>query len=533
MDDKKIELIFYNANGKFATDFLEAAQNVSVPAGYSLKVSPVSGEEKYFAYNSAMKNSDAKYKIYLDENSIITEKNFLNDVLKIFESDKNIGMIGCSGAIQLSTHGICFSSAQRCGKVQIGTNKNIKDWGTIDGDYCEVEVVDDFFIATQYDIPFKEEFENFGATAQCVEFKRAGYKNVVIRQAEPFIWYRINNISLNEKSRRKFLEEYSKDIFPLVSIIIPTFNRPKFFQEALESVLNQTYRNFEIIISDDSTNDETEKLIQPYLKKYSCIKYFRNKGFTANDNWNFLRKYNNPNAEYVNWLLDDDLFYPAKLERMVEVYRNNPDVSLVTSSKNFINANSQVTGSNKNFAKGNMKINGEEAGRLLFSLDNYIGEPSIVLIRKKFLRDNDLCWNEDETGFFGLVDVSTWCQLLTQGNLFYISDVLSGFRTHSGQASYWQYTSALFAVSYIKLFKTALDKKVFFHTEEQKRSANLFLLNYAVSTLRKAHNQKYFSEEIKSLDKYLEALSHSLNNNYEFELPEVKYSMQDENNKIN
>ena len=109
------------------------------------------------------------------------------------------------------------------------------------------------------------------------------------------------------------MDEYSKDIFPLVTVIIPTFNRPKYFEMALCSVLAQTYKNIEVVVRDNSTNDDTEKLIQEYLKADSRIKYFRHKNFNADDNWNWARHYNNPKAEYVNWLMDDDLFYPEKI----------------------------------------------------------------------------------------------------------------------------------------------------------------------------------------------------------------------------
>ncbi len=348
--------------------------------------------------------------------------------------------------------------------------------------------------------------------------------------------FKSNDIKLDDPDRKNFLQEYSKDIFPLVSVIIPTFNRTKFFKEALESVLNQTYRNFEIVVSNDGSNDETENLIQPYLEKYTCIKYFRNKGFTSHDNWNFLRAYNNPDAEYVNWLMDDDLFYPRKFEVMVEIYRNNPDVSLVTSSKSFINAEGFVGGSTQKFNDGkNLKLSGDEAAKLLFSANNYIGEPTTVSIRKKFLRDNDLNWNEDEKGFFSLVDVSTWLQLLTKGNLFRSADVLSAQRLHEGQGSHWANTGILWSVNYIKLFKTALDKKVFFHTYEEKYSAVLFLIKSSYGNLVDAYNKKKHPAEIETLEKYLAILTQYLANgcdNME-PLPEIKYSEQDDFHKMN
>ena len=463
-----------------------------------------------------MRASDAKYKIYLDERAVVTNRNFIVELLKVFGGDGKIGAVGTSGAIELSTHGVSLNSAKRAAK-------NFSR---------EVEVLDGFFFATQYDLPWREDlFDDnfFGGEVQCVEFKRAGYKLFVVGD---WIAYDAANFTLDEASRQKFLAEYSADLFPLVSVIIPTFNRPKYFREALESVLNQTYRNLEVVISDDSTNDETETLIQDYLARDKRIKYFRNKGFTSHDNWSFLRAYNNPAAEYVNWLMDDDLFYPTKLEKMVEVYRNNPDVSLVTSAKNHIDADGKITGNTQNAFGQDVKIPGNEAGRLLFLWDNYIGEPTTVLIRKKFLRDNDLCWNEDETGFFSLVDVSTWLQLLSQGNMIRMIDVLSAFRGHEGQASKWKFTGALFAVSYPKLFKTALDKKVFFHNEQQLRAAVLFLLGYLVRILNNALSKNYQGKEVETVEKTLVALAQSLTNGYKLELPPVEYSEQDKFNKL-
>ncbi len=63
---------------------------------------------------------------------------------------------------------------------------------------------------------------------------------------------------------------------PLVSILIPMYNRPQYFQMAWQSAINQTYKHFEIVIADDSTNDETMTMIQPYLSQYPFIRYYKN-----------------------------------------------------------------------------------------------------------------------------------------------------------------------------------------------------------------------------------------------------------------
>ena len=517
MDDKKIVAIIHLTDENSTKDAMLALQKLKVPQGFEFDILPVEGEKKYAAYNFAMKNSDAKYKIYLDEKVIVRQENLLTELIKTFKADKEIGLIGCSGAIQLSTHGICFNSVKRCGKLQMGANKNVAEWSAIDKDYCEVEAVDGWFMATQYDIPFKEEYETLADTAQCMEFRRQNYKIVVVKQKKPWIWYKSNVWHITEENLKKFLAECSQYIFPLVSVIIPTFNRPHYFRLALESVLNQTYKNFEIVVSDDGTTDETEKLIQPYLEKYPCIKYFRNKGFTADDNYNFLRKYNNPNAEYVNWLMDDDLFYPSKFEKMIEVYRNNPDVSLVDSFRDFIDGNGKIIGRSRQLLNNSGTISGAEAGKLLLIADNYIGEPTTVLIRKKFLRDNDLCWSEKHTGFYPLVDVSTWLQILTQGDMFWINEPLSAFRQHESQGTHWDDMGPRTIIAWADILKMALDKKVFLKDEHDIRKAFLHWFRIFAYKMEIAEDSNYRGGAVSELEKVAIEMAKAFHNGYKIE----------------
>ena len=531
MNRKKIAFIIYKTNENLCSQLIDSIQKLDVPQGYDVDILPVTGDEKYFVYDSTMKKSDARYKIYVDENVLFTYKNILQDVLNIFKSDRKIGVIGVSGAIQFSTHGICLESTQRCGKLFIGDNQNLTAWGDVTEDCKEVAAVDGWFMATQYDVDWQCDLfvgTSFGDSAQCLEFQRKGYKVVVANQKETWIWYKTTKMTLENPARTAFLDEYSKDIFPLVSVIIPTYNRPEYFKLALESALNQTYRNIEVIVSDNSTNDDTENLIQDYLARDKRIKYFHHKNFTANDNWNFARKYNNPKAEYVNWLMDDDLFYPRKLEVMVEIYRNNPDVSLVTSVRDVIDADGKLH--NQRMPQPErldktMKISGDEAGRLMFHTgQNYIGEPTTVLIRKKFLRDNDLCWTDEEDGFYSLVDISTWCQLLTQGNMVWLNDKpLSAFRRHDKQATNWAGNGAIFEISWARIFKTAWDKHVFIHDEHELRFSLINWLYSASMRLINAFKANYYAEELVTLEKTMSAVAESLHNGYKIVLPPRNY----------
>ena len=517
MNEQKIEFIIHATAEAASTELLKSLGQVFVPKKFFSEVKVIRGGSKYSAYNAAMQSSDAKYKIYLDERAVITNKNFLFELLKIFDGDKKIGVVGTSGAIELSTHGISLYSIKRAAKNYI----------------CEAQVVDGFFFATQYDLPWRDDLfkdNYFGGQAQCVEFCRAGYKVFI---GGDWISFDTGTLTFDESSRNNFLREYSADLFPLVSIIIPTFNRPKWFKEALDSALHQTYRNIEIVISDNSTNDDTEKLIQSYLED-APIKYFRHKNFNAHDNWNFARDYNNPAAEYVNWLMDDDLFYPTKIEKMIEVYRNNPDVSLVTSKRHYINTEGQITGEAPVPFKNSGKMAGEAVGNFLFkTFMNFIGEPTTVLIRKKFLRNSDLCWHDDERGFFNLVDMSTWFQLLSKGDMFFLDEPLSCCRHHSGIASLYSYTHSLVAVQWAKMIKSAWERKIFLRSKEDVRVSILrWFAELGVKRLEISLANKYHGKEVETLEKYFVAMAEALSNDYKIKLPPVEYSEQDNVRKM-
>ncbi len=107
---------------------------------------------------------------------------------------------------------------------------------------------------------------------------------------------------------------------PLVSILIPTYNRPYYLKLALDSALAQTYSNIEIIIGDDSTNAETETLLrQHYLPNYNNIIYIRNQS-TLGQFHNDLMLLEYARGNYINFLMDDDLFHPHKIQRMMHYF---------------------------------------------------------------------------------------------------------------------------------------------------------------------------------------------------------------------
>lgn len=127
---------------------------------------------------------------------------------------------------------------------------------------------------------------------------------------------------------------------PLVSILIPTYNRPTYFKQALLSAALQTYPNIEIVICDDSTNDDTKQIALQYIEKFPCkIKYYQNQtniGLRSN----FQLAFQRATGEYINYLMDDDLFHHHKIERMMKYFLSNHinSIKLVTSYRQPIDA---------------------------------------------------------------------------------------------------------------------------------------------------------------------------------------------------
>lgn len=110
---------------------------------------------------------------------------------------------------------------------------------------------------------------------------------------------------------------------PLVSIIIPTYNRANLIGETLDSILSQTYQHWECIIVDDGSTDNTEEIIGEYLKRDSRFQYHhrpndRLKGGNAARNYGFeVCK-----GEYVNWFDSDDLMFANKIEIKMSLILN-------------------------------------------------------------------------------------------------------------------------------------------------------------------------------------------------------------------
>jgi glycosyltransferase involved in cell wall biosynthesis len=208
---------------------------------------------------------------------------------------------------------------------------------------------------------------------------------------------------------------------PLVSIIIPTYNRAHLIGETLDSVLMQTYTNWECIIIDDGSTDNTDKVVQKYLAKDSRFLYYhrpknRIKGGNACRNYGFeLSK-----GEIVKWFDSDDLMLDIHLEKVLN--------ELLTRSVDFVISDSENFENGKNISRKPFKFDKSkfEINALNFAQQKIGWITDDFTVRKQkvlSIQFNEKLKGGQEYNFFVKF-------LLQNQNGFYIDEVLTLARIH-------------------------------------------------------------------------------------------------------
>lgn len=123
---------------------------------------------------------------------------------------------------------------------------------------------------------------------------------------------------------------------PLVSIILPTFNGEEYISKSIQSIINQTYTNWELIIVNDCSTDNTKNIINKFSMQDSRIRILNNvKNIKLPESLNLGFK--EANGEYYTWTSDDNEYYPQAIEKMVEFLNKNEDFGMVYAICHLLN----------------------------------------------------------------------------------------------------------------------------------------------------------------------------------------------------
>ena len=210
---------------------------------------------------------------------------------------------------------------------------------------------------------------------------------------------------------------------PTVSVIIPTYNRAHLIGKAIKSVLNQTYQDFEIIVVDDGSTDNTGEIVKSFDNfKIRYISNSNNRGASAARNTGIRAS----QGEYIALLDSDDEWLPEKLDKQIKVLQNkSPEVGVAYSDVLYIDKN----GKNMNRKLSNPGKEGYIYEDLLG--ENYVGTPSALLIKKE-------CFNR--VGLFDDLlnaqdDWDMWIRIAKYYRFAFIKVPLVKYRLHSNRIS--------------------------------------------------------------------------------------------------
>jgi glycosyltransferase involved in cell wall biosynthesis len=258
---------------------------------------------------------------------------------------------------------------------------------------------------------------------------------------------------------------YSK---PLISIIIPVYNREKLLAFTLNSIIQQSFVDWECIVVDDQSTDGTFLVMQHYQSLDSRIKIFRRpfelrKGANSCRNYGFLQT----NGAYIKWFDSDDLMLTMHLEIAYNALVENNLDFVVTDTENFDHDTQKLLGKPYNFDRDKAIITAENyaLGVIGWITDDFLGRREII----KNVKFNEYITDGDEYNFFIKL-----FQKPFQG--IFINDILTHRRIHNGSITLQnlEFKKKYDVVITILKFQTAQDLVIY----KDKKLIRWFLAGY-------------------------------------------------------
>ncbi len=212
---------------------------------------------------------------------------------------------------------------------------------------------------------------------------------------------------------------------PTVSIGLAVYNGEKYLEQAIESILAQTFTDFELILSDNASTDRTEEICRKYAAQDSRIRYHRNEkniGGANNENQTFQLS----RAPYFRLAADDDYLAPEWLAKAVEVLVQQPDVVLAYSRAYRVDAEGHQIGTLNRL----LGISDKPSARFrnLYTWEHNC-EPTYGLVRAEVMRKTDLQRNYTDS------DRTFLCELSLYGKFYQIPEFLFSKRYHAGMST--------------------------------------------------------------------------------------------------
>ncbi len=287
----------------------------------------------------------------------------------------------------------------------------------------------------------------------------------------------------------------------MVTVLMPVYNCELYIKDAVDSILNQTFSDFELLIIDDASTDETVSIIKGYSdSRIQLIVKSMNSGYTNSLNYGIkIAK-----GKYIARMDGDDISMPERFAKQIDFLESNLDVILCGTWFQLISSGKVIQ----------LPTN-HELIKLRLLRGNCIAHPS-VMIRKEALDEFTFPYDETREP---AEDYDLWVRLAIKGKLHNLQEVLLEYRTHSNQVSHKRSAKQRHNDLLIKL---ELFNLLDFELLTDERSVFEKMLNYGqgivfsdikvyqrmqskllVSNIKSIFEPKGFKEEILYLDKFI------------------------------
>ncbi|RHA38905.1 glycosyltransferase family 2 protein [Cellulomonas rhizosphaerae] len=218
---------------------------------------------------------------------------------------------------------------------------------------------------------------------------------------------------------------------PTVSVVVPAYNNEPFVRQTVRSVLEQTFADFELVVADHSSGDDTWAALQEFTDDPRVTLLRTPAGGGAKRNWDAVSEV--ATGDLIKLVCGDDVLYPAMLERQVAAFAQHPDAQVVASRRDIIDAQGRVLVRGRGLGRALVgEVDGSAALRASIRAGgNLFGEPMCVMMRTETLRS--VGWWDDRQPFY--IDLGTYAHALMRGSFVGVDETLAGFRVSAQQWS--------------------------------------------------------------------------------------------------
>ncbi len=218
---------------------------------------------------------------------------------------------------------------------------------------------------------------------------------------------------------------------PKVSVIIPNYNHAKYLDQRIQSVLNQTFRDFEVIILDDKSPDHSVEVIQKYASDPHVSHIVVNEVNSGSTFIQWRRGFGLAKGEYI-WIAEsDDFCSPDFLGKCVEKIEENPKTAVVYCSSEYVDAEGEDLGTYNPYSKEEYHMSSHEFINKRMAFGCAIWNASSALFRK----DYALAIDRQYENYKACGDKLFWIEMAENGDVVHVNRIMNYFRQHQNKVS--------------------------------------------------------------------------------------------------